>query len=310
MATALLADVVSKTHQPGGGHPERPERFDAVLRGIDPAGMLRLPSRAATDEELAACHTREYIELARREIVAGMRELSTGDTSVCPQSLDAALRATGGVLNAVDAVFAGKAANGFCCVRPPGHHATPNRGMGFCIFNSVAVAARYAQKKHGAARVLIADWDVHHGNGTQDIFYRDGSVFFFSTHQSPWYPGTGEAEETGEGEGKGTTLNCPFPAGAGRREIVGVFGKELVAAADAFRPSLVLISAGFDSRTGDPLGRFTLTDDDFAELTRIMLAIAAKHARGRLVSVLEGGYNLSGLASAAASHVSELRRAS
>jgi acetoin utilization deacetylase AcuC-like enzyme len=182
----------------GAGHPERPERFDAVARAIDPAGMLRLTARAATDDELADCHTREYIALARREIQAGMRELSTGDTSVSPKSLDVALRAAGGVLNAVDAVFAGKANNAFCCVRPPGHHATPSRGMGFCVFNNVAVAARYAQKRHQAERVLIADWDVHHGNGTQDIFYSDPTVFFFSTHQSPWYPGAGAAEETEE----------------------------------------------------------------------------------------------------------------
>jgi acetoin utilization deacetylase AcuC-like enzyme len=308
MATAILADSISKEHQPGEGHPERPERFDAVVRAVASSDMLRLPGRAATEDELALCHTRPYIDLVRREILGGMRDLSTGDTAVSARSLEAALRATGGVLNAVDAVFSGKARNAFCCVRPPGHHATPNRGMGFCIFNSVAAAARYAQRKHGVERVLIADWDVHHGNGTQDTFYSDGSVFFFSTHQSPWYPGTGDSDETGEGAGKGATLNCPFPAGSGAKEIIGAFRERLLPAAQKHRPDLVLISAGFDSRAGDPLGRFTLSDADFAELTRMMMDIADRHAGGRVVSVLEGGYNLAGLASAAAAHVSELRR--
>ena len=310
MATAILSDSISKEHRPGEGHPERPERFSAVLRAIDSASMLRLPSRAATDDELALCHTRPYIDLVRREILGGMQDLSTGDTAVSARSLEAALHATGGVLNAVDAVFSGKARNAFCCVRPPGHHATPNRGMGFCIFNSVAVAARYAQRKHGAERILIADWDVHHGNGTQDVFYNDASVFLFSTHQSPWYPGTGDAGETGEGAGRGATLNCPFPAGSGAKEIIGAFREQLLPAARKHRPDLVLISAGFDSRAGDPLGRFTLTDTNFAELTRMMMDVADSHAHGRLVSVLEGGYNLAGLASAAAAHVSELSRES
>ena len=307
MATALLADPISREHEPGQGHPERPERFDAVLRAVEAPAMLRLPARAATDEELALCHTPAYIALARREIQAGARDLSTGDTAVGARSLDAALHATGGVLNAVDAVFSGKARNAFCCVRPPGHHATPNRGMGFCIFNNVAVAARYAQRKHGAERVLIVDWDVHHGNGTQDAFYADGSVFFFSTHQSPWYPGTGDADETGEGAGQGATLNCPFPAGSGARQILGAFRDRLLPAAKRHRPDFVLISAGFDSRAGDPLGRFTLNDIDFMELTRMIMEVADAHAGGRLVSVLEGGYNLAGLASAAAAHVSALR---
>jgi acetoin utilization deacetylase AcuC-like enzyme len=212
----------------------------------------------------------------------------------------------GGVLNAVDAVMTGKARNAFCAVRPPGHHATPARGMGFCIFNNVAIAARYAQRRHGAERVLIADWDVHHGNGTQDIFYADPTVFFFSTHQWPLYPGTGRADERGSGAGEGSTLNCPFPAGSGRREIVGAFENALSPRMEAFRPDLVLVSAGFDSREGDLLGRFTLSDNDFGDLTRILMAMARKYSGSRVVSMLEGGYNLSGLASATVSHVRAL----
>lgn len=311
--TALLANPLSREHQTGERHPERPERFDVVAAALNRAGLARrmqtVESRAATDDELAMCHTRPYIETVRRDVArvtSGVGDLSTGDTVISPRSLEVALHAVGGVLNAVDAVMDGHAKNAFCAVRPPGHHATPNRGMGFCLFNNVAIAARHAQSKHGVSRVLIADWDVHHGNGTQDIFYSDNTVFFFSTHQSPWYPGTGSELETGDGKGKGTTLNCPFPAGSGRAEIVGAFQERLLAAAQDFRPDLVILSAGFDSRLGDPLGRFTLGDTEFADLTSIMLEIADKHANGRLISVLEGGYNLTGLAAAATAHVRRL----
>ncbi len=232
--------------------------------------------------------------------------LSTGDTQVGPESLEVALKAAGGVLNAIDAVIAGEARNAFCAVRPPGHHATAGRGMGFCIFNNVAVAARYAQKKHGLERVAIVDWDVHHGNGTQDIFYTDGAVFYFSTHQSPWYPGTGPANETGEGKGKGLTLNCPFPAGSGEAEIVGAFRHSFLPKMRDFKPELILLSSGFDSRLGDPLGEFTLSDGDFAVLTNIMLEVADQYSGGRVVSVLEGGYSLTGLAAAVKAHVEAL----
>jgi acetoin utilization deacetylase AcuC-like enzyme len=268
--------------------------------------LQRIAVRVATEDEIALVHTHEYIAKVRREIAAGAHELSTGDTNVGPQSFDVAVRAVGGVLNAVDTVVAGKAANAFCAVRPPGHHAGPNRGMGFCIFNNVAIAARYAQRKHGLAKVMIADWDVHHGNGTQDTFYDDGSVFFMSTHQSPWYPGTGAANETGEGKGEGCIMNFPFAAGSGRAEILGVFQENLRRAADAFKPDLVFVSAGFDSRAGDPLGQFTLSDVDFTDLTKIVLEIAGTHAKGRLISVLEGGYNLTGLEAAVGAHVRAL----
>jgi len=308
--TALLADPLFKRHFPGPGHPEQPARFDAVLGSLDRAAlttrMLRIPSRPATDDELSACHTRPYIATVKHDVECRYEALSTGDTQLSAESLNVALAAAGGVLNAVDAVVERRAPNAFCLVRPPGHHATRDRGMGFCIFNNVALAVRYAQRRYGIRRVLIADWDVHHGNGTQDIFYEDGSVFFFSTHQHPWYPGTGRPDETGEDAGEGSTLNCPFPAGAGRAEILGAFQNLLVPAARDFQPDLVLISAGFDSRQGDPLGRFTLSDQDFADLTALMMEIASQHAGGRLVSVLEGGYDLVGLGSAALAHVQTL----
>ncbi len=306
-ATALAADPFSREHQPGSGHPERPERFDAAAGAVSDLDLVRIPPRRATEDEIARVHGRAYIRSVDREVAHGLHELSTGDTNIGMRSFEAALHAVGAVLNAVDLVAEGKVRNAFCIVRPPGHHATPNRGMGFCVFNSIAAGARHAQARHHAKRVMIVDWDVHHGNGTQDIFYHDGSVFFCSTHQSPWYPGTGAADETGEGPGAGTTLNCPFPAGAGREEILGAFRTKLIPAADKFQPDLVMLSAGFDSRLGDPLGQFRLTDEDFADLTRLALEIADKHAGGRLVSVLEGGYNLTGLASAVRSHVQALR---
>ena len=308
--TALLADPIFREHLAGREHPERSERFDAVMRGLKQAGLLerlaRVERRAATGEELLLCHTPEYLRTAKHDVLSGRPWLSTGDTDITPNSWDVAARAVGGVLNAVDAVVTGRARNVFCAVRPPGHHASAGRGMGFCFFNNAALAARYAQRRHGLERVLIVDWDVHHGNGTEDIFYSDPTVFYFSTHQWPLYPGTGRADETGEGAGVGTTMNSPFPAGAGREEVLGAVENSLAPAAERFRPDLLVISAGFDSRLGDPLGRFTLTDRDFADLTRAVMEIAARHAGGRVVSVLEGGYNVDGLASAAAAHVEAL----
>jgi acetoin utilization deacetylase AcuC-like enzyme len=304
--TGLAADPVCKEHITGPDHPEQPARFDAALNALDGLKLVPIAPRVANHDEIALCHTRQYIRLAEREIQDGFHELSTGDTTVSPRSFDAALRATGSTLNAVDAIIDKRVNNAFCIVRPPGHHASAMRGMGFCVFDNIAIAARYAQRKHGVGRVLIADWDVHHGNGTQDIFYADGSVFVFNTHQSPWYPGTGAREEQGEGRGENMILNCPFPAGSGRKEILGAFQEQLMEAAEEVKPELVLVSAGFDSRAGDPLGRFLLSDTDFADLTRVLREIADKHARGRLLSVLEGGYSLTGLAAGVRAHVEAL----
>lgn len=310
MQTALVADSLCETHDPGPGHPEQTRRFRAVLDGLTKAGvvdkMQRLEARDAKVEELQLVHTPGYLKLAEEEISQGAFQLSTGDTNVSESSWKAALRASGSVLTAVDAVCSGKSPRAFALVRPPGHHAGAGYGMGFCVVNNIAIAARYAQKKHGIGKVLIVDWDVHHGNGTQDIFYDDGSVFFCSTHQSPWYPGTGAKEETGRGAGLGTTLNFPFPAGSGRSEILGALETKLVDLMSKFKPEMVLVSAGFDSRENDPLGRFTLSDEDFADLTKLVRNISDAHAQGRVVSMLEGGYSLTGLASAASAHVGAL----
>ncbi len=300
---ALLTDPSFERHETGPGHPESPARNAAVRQALAKVKALRVKQRIASEDEIALGHSRDYIKRAKQDIAAGLKELSTGDTRVSPASWEVATEAVGGVLGAVDLVCGGQADTAFCAVRPPGHHATPTRGMGFCVFNNIAIGARYAQKKHGLARVLIVDWDVHHGNGTQDIFYGDRSVMFLSTHQHPWYPGSGLASETGEGN----ILNFPFPAGSGRAEILGqAFEQHLVKAADAFHPELIMISAGFDSREGDPLGRFRLTDTDFGDLTTLLRTIAAKHAGGRIVSVLEGGYSLFGLASGVTAHVAAL----
>lgn len=308
--SALAADPVCREHLMGREHPERPERYDVVASALRSAGLMErlmpLEPRSATEDELALCHRREYLRLARHDVDSGYPYLSTGDTDIGPRSWEAASGAAGAGLNAIDAVVTGRARNAFCLVRPPGHHANAGRGMGFCLFNNAAVAARYAQRKHGIGRVLIVDWDVHHGNGVQDIFYADPSVYYFSTHQWPLYPGTGRADERGTEAGEGTTLNFPFPAGSGRAEVLGAVRESLMPAMRAYRPELVVISAGFDSRAGDLLGRFTLTDEDFVDLTRAVMEIADATAGGRVVSMLEGGYNLGGLASAAAAHVGAL----
>ena len=313
MATLLVTDAAMKNHNPGTRHPEQVARYDAVMNALKSSGALAKmktsTGRTATWDDAALIHTRAYLKIVDEDFKAGHHALSTGDTDIAQGSLEAAFLAVGCVQTAVDEVIAKHSNNAFCVVRPPGHHATPVRGMGFCLFNNIAIGARYAQRKHGLDRVLIADWDVHHGNGTQDAFYEDGSVLFMSTHQSPWYPGTGAATETGTGKGKGLTMNFPFASGSGREQILPAFAKKLKEGADSFKPDLVMISAGFDSRLGDPLGQFRLTDADFGELTGVMSEIASKHAGGRLVSVLEGGYNLAGLGSAAAAHVKALNNA-
>ena len=311
--TGFVFDEIYRQHLVGDvGHPERPERLTAVLGGLEKAGLLntltRIPARPATDDELALAHDRSYIELVARELanVQGVKELSTGDTDVTRESLAAARAAAGGVLNAADAVASGRVKNAFCAVRPPGHHATPNRGMGFCIFNNVAIAARYLQKVRNIRRILIIDFDYHHGNGTQDIFYDDDTVFYFSTHHYGAYPGTGSAAETGAGKAVGTKLNVPLPPGAGDAQILAAFEQQLVPAARRFKPDFILVSAGFDGMRNDLLGQFDITPQGYAAITRVIVKLADELCQGRIVSVLEGGYRLDGLAESVAAHVSVL----
>jgi acetoin utilization deacetylase AcuC-like enzyme len=309
-STHVFYHPLTLQHEPPKDHPERPARGEAAIeaaRALAGDGRVSIRSpRLATDDEVLLVHTRDYLNKVREEIRRGRQRLSTGDTDLSARSMEAALAAAGAVVAGVDAVVTEGARNAFCIVRPPGHHASQQRGMGFCLFNNIAIGARHARRRHGIERILIADWDVHHGNGTQEVFWDDGSVLFFDTHQHPWYPGTGLATETGEGKARGLIVNRPFPAGSGRTEILTAFREALVPAAARFRPQLVMISAGFDSRAGDPLGQFTLTDADFAELTATVLEVARQHAEGRVVSVLEGGYALDGLRSAVRSHLSRL----
>ncbi len=303
-------DPIYHKHLAGIPHVEQPARLVAIDKKLKESGLsekvTKIKAAAADTARIEAAHDKKYVAKAAAEIKEGRRQLSTGDTIVSKDSLDAALWAAGGAMAAVDAVMAGTVKSAFCAVRPPGHHATPNRGMGFCIFNNIAVAARYIQQKHELKNVLIVDWDVHHGNGTQDIFYSDPSVLFFSTHQHPLYPGTGPATDIGAGRGAGYTINCPMPAGTGDKEIIVAFEKKLLPEAKKFKPDFVLISAGFDSRVGDPLGGFKVTDDGFVRLTKMVMDIANESASGRIVSLLEGGYNLEGLAAAVAAHIGAL----
>ena len=309
-ATGLLLDPAFRLHHTGSHHPECPERLDAIEQALRQRGLLqrcrRLTPRPISDAELLRCHSQSYLHTVRRDGAYGRSELSTGDTAIGEHSEDVARLAAGGVLAAVDGVLEGSLANAFAAVRPPGHHAEPERGMGFCVFNNVALAARHAQAVHGLDRVLIVDWDVHHGNGTQAIFWRDPSVFYLSLHEWGNYPGSGAATERGEGPGAGTTCNCPLPAGSDGATVLRTLEEALRPAAARFRPQLLLLSAGFDGHRRDPLGRFQLSSADYGALTDCCLGVAAEHCGGRLVSVLEGGYHLGALGESSAAHLEAL----
>ena len=296
-------------HDTGSGHPERPERLVSIMEYLKQQDTLDqvtlIDPQPAEDIWLQLVHPEEYLKYLEESATKAPFSLDA-DTTISEQSYRVAKLATGGVLTAVDEVMAGRITNAFVALRPPGHHALAERAMGFCLINHVAVAARYVQKKYGLKRVLIIDWDVHHGNGTQDIFYTDPTVFYFSTHQWPYYPGTGAADDTGSGDGVGTTLNVPLSAGAGDGEVVRAFRHKLVPAAETFRPDFVFISAGFDAHEDDPLAHLRLTESGYAELTRIVKDIATRFADGRLVSLLEGGYDLSALSRSVDTHLRTL----
>jgi acetoin utilization deacetylase AcuC-like enzyme len=297
-------------HDTGSSHPERPQRLQSVMgsliKSVVWSHLDHLMPAPAPLEPIYAVHPENYVAMIRRRCHAGDRILDEGDTHVCEHSYDVALLAVGAVLQAVDGVMSGSFHNAFCAVRPPGHHAETSTAMGFCLFNNVAIGARYAQHKYGIERVAIIDWDVHHGNGTQEIFYEDESVLYASLHQYPFYPGTGAASEKGKGKGEGTTVNCPLPAGSDEAAYAKAFETTIIPALDHFRPQLVMISAGFDAHRDDPLAQMQLTEESFAHFTRMIKHSAATHAQNRIVSVLEGGYNLEALARSVESHLSEL----
>ena len=294
-------------HEMGHGHPESPERLRAICAQLQSSGtwsrLHQLTPRLAERQWIERIHDSSYVDsLERRSPQDGYASLDP-DTSMSPGTLESAYLATGGALAAVDAIMNNEVDQAFCAVRPPGHHAEADRAMGFCFFNTVAIAARYIQQHHGIQRVLIVDWDVHHGNGTQHAFYDDASVLFFSTHQFPYYPGTGRATETGEGQGKGLTINVPFAGGEGDDEYRKVFQNVLVPAADSFKPEFVVISAGFDAHRDDPLASMDLTAQGYAELTGIVASIAKNFSGGRILSCLEGGYHLHALAESVDHHL-------
>ncbi len=309
-ASGLVTHPDYTTHDTGPAHPEKPDRLRAVVSHLAETGIMKdaipIVPRRAEQEWIEKVHAASYIRRVRESCERGDRIIDSMDTVICPRSFDVSLLAAGGMLAAVDAVMEGKVADAFCAVRPPGHHALRDVAMGFCLFNNVAIAARYAQQRHHLERVLIIDWDVHHGNGTQDLFYEDPSVFFFSIHQYPFYPGTGAASETGSGEGIGYTLNAPMAAGRTDDDYVKVFEEKLAPAVERFRPELILVSAGFDAHRADPLGGMNLTEDGYARLTDLTRSWAAQHCGGRIVSTLEGGYDLDALARSVAAHVGRL----
>lgn len=298
MKTGIVRDIRYLNHYMDVFHPESPERLTAIYAMLDEKDMKGkyplIEPRLATREEIAMVHSRYYIDLVANTAGKPHTYLDP-DTSTCADSYETALLAAGGFMNAVDRVVEGTVANAFAFVRPPGHHAEAGRAAGFCIFNNVAIGACHAMKKHGMKRILIVDWDLHHGNGTQHTFYEDRRVLYFSTHQYPFYPGTGGINETGRGEGLGYTINVPLRRGCGDAEYVKIFRKILKPVADAWKPEAVFLSAGFDIHHQDPIGGMRLRPRGFASLTRVLLDIAERHCGGRFVVTLEGGYHIGGM---------------
>jgi acetoin utilization deacetylase AcuC-like enzyme len=297
-------------HDMGAGHPESPNRLRAILQQLERSGtadrVKTIEPRKAEDEWITQIHSPSYVAALNTHQPTSGRVALDPDTSMSSGSLAAAYLAAGGALAAVDAIMRGEVEHAFCAVRPPGHHAESARAMGFCLFNNVAIAARYVQKHYGVSRVLIVDWDVHHGNGTQHSFEQDPSILFFSTHQFPHYPGTGRATERGTGAGEGFTINVPMEAGDGDEEYHTIFMNVLLPAADVFKPEFVIVSAGFDAHRDDPLASMALTEAGYSDLTGLVMGIAKRHAQGRLLSALEGGYNLAALSASVDAHLKAL----
>jgi acetoin utilization deacetylase AcuC-like enzyme len=295
--TGVVIDLRYAAHDTGAGHPERPERITTLLPVVaaNAARLVSVAARPATGEELALVHDGAYVE----EVAATARERPwyafDADTPTSPQSYATACLAAGGLLALLDGVMDGSIRNGFAFVRPPGHHAERRRAMGFCFFNNVAVGAEYLRRRYGFERILIVDWDLHHGNGTQHMFESDPGVLYVSTHQYPYYPGTGALDEVGRGDGEGYTVNLAFPAGCGDAEYREAFTRIVEPIAHQYAPQFVLISAGFDAHTRDPLGGMEVTEAGFGAMARSLLGVATAHAGGRCAALLEGGYDLTAI---------------
>jgi len=308
MAVSVIYDPAYLNHNTGN-HPENSRRLERILESVksgDLGERIRMQKPlAASVEDVVRVHSREMVDHVKQLCESGARYIDM-DTHISRESYDVALLAAGAAISAVDAVMKEDGGRAFGLIRPPGHHARPQTSMGFCLFNNAAIGARYAQEKYGVETVLIIDWDVHHGNGTQEIFWTDPTVFYFSTHQYPFYPGTGSTAERGEGKGEGFTLNVPLRSGTPGRVHREAFKDALHDIDRRFSPDLVIISAGFDSRRGDLLGGLMLEDSDFAEMTKEVLRIAEKHSDGRVIGLLEGGYNLDLLGASVSSHLTAL----
>lgn len=314
MATGFVFHPLSLHHLTGSDHPERPERVLAIQDRLRDGGVLAelevLQPEPVETRWLREVHSSDYISRVEQACADGRPVVDSADTAISPGSWKAALLAAGGALQAVDRVMSGEWANGFVSCRPPGHHAEHNLAMGFCLFNNVAVAAAYLRARHGLERVAIVDWDVHHGNGTQHIFEDDPSVFYASLHQWPLYPGTGRAQERGRGAGVGATLNCPMDPGAGDDAYLKVMEEQVLPALAKFAPQAILVSAGFDAHRDDPLSATMVTEEGYRRMSRLLLDLAADACQGRLVSMLEGGYDLRALAASVEIHVQEMRQCS
>ncbi|MGI8467198.1 MAG: histone deacetylase family protein [Pyrinomonadaceae bacterium] len=313
MKTAIIHHPIYQKHDTGFGHPETPRRYEVVMNALKNdaelwESLIEIIPEKVSRGIVQACHTKEHFKRVELAFENGV-EMLDADTIVSMHSFDAALYAAGGVCRAVDAVMTGETNNAFVVCRPPGHHATAEHAMGFCLFNNVAIAARYAQNKYKEIeKIAIVDWDVHHGNGTQGIFYDDPTVFFFSMHQYPWYPGTGSRGENGFGRGRNFTLNVPVKARTAASEQKRMFENALEDIHKNFKPDLIMISAGFDAHLSDPLGQLRLEDKDFVLMTKTVKQWANEACGGRVVSALEGGYNLETLGETVRNHVAELSK--
>ncbi len=306
LKTGLVFHEDFLLHNAGAGHPERADRLKSIVKNLTTTNLMEklelINPELADVKWIEKIHTPEYIKSVEKACELGYTQLDA-DTGICAESYRIALLAVGESLIAADAIMKEKITNAFCAIRPPGHHAEKNRALGFCLFNNIAITAKYLQQKHAIEKILIIDWDVHHGNGTQNAFYEDATVFYFSIHQSPHYPGTGLINETGIRKGERFTLNVPLTAGHGDEDYIEAFQSKLLPAANKFKPDFILISAGFDAHRDDPLAGMQLTETGFAKLTEIAADLADEFCNGKIISFLEGGYNLEKLAASVAAHI-------